>query len=119
MLHCNPGSNELFWNALQHQENLVVGDDFTRNLPFRLAEVACSGDVQGMVAHVLASLAAAGAAVLAYGLLLIVQPHPWWDAQHSLPILAMLLGITISAVSTGLSAALNDLAQGDNPPQFP
>ncbi|KAK9842834.1 hypothetical protein WJX74_003092 [Apatococcus lobatus] len=67
---------------------------------------------QGMVAHVLACLAAAGAIVLAYSLLLIVQPQPWWDAQHALPILAMLLGITISAVSTGLSAALNDLAQG-------
>ena len=71
--------------------------------------------VQGMVAHVLACLAAAGAVVVVYGLLLIVQPHPWWDAQHSLPILAMLLGITISAVSAGLSAALHDLAQGGTP----
>lgn len=72
-----------------------------------------------MVAHVLGSLAAAGAVVLAYGLLLIVQTHPWWDAQRSLPILAMLLGITISAVSAGLSAALNDLAQGITPPPPP
>ena len=88
-------------------------------LNFRLAEMGFSSNGQGMVAHVLASLAAAGAVVLAYGLLLIVQPHPWWDAQHSLPILAMLLGITISAVSAGLSAALKDLVQGGHPPPFP
>ena len=80
-----------------------------------MPEMDHSIDVQGMVAHVLACLAAAGAVVMLYSLMLIVQPHPWWDAQHSLPILAMLLGITISAVSAGLSAALHDVAQGGNP----
>lgn len=70
---------------------------------------------QGMLVHVLASLSASAGAVLAYALLLVLQPCPWWDAPYVIAILAFLLGHALSAVSAGLSSVVQELTLGAPP----
>lgn len=40
--------------------------------------------------------------VTAVGLTAIVQPHPWYQAQYSIPLLGMILGNTLNGISLGL-----------------
>ena len=68
--------------------------------------------VQGMLTHVLCTLGAASTGVMAYSLLLIIRPAPLWNAQYLIPTYGMVLGNAISAVSLGLSTALEELTTG-------
>ena len=65
-----------------------------------------------MLLHVLGSLGVASAGVIAYSLFLVVRPSPRWNAQYLIPTYGMVLGNAISAVSLGLSTALEELTTG-------
>lgn len=45
--------------------------------------------------------------------LVVLSLRPVWDAQYAIPLLGMLLGNATSAVSVGLSTALDDLATSE------
>ena len=44
----------------------------------------------------------AGAIVTVYGLVLQIQPDPWWSPRFALPLFGMVLGNTMTGVSLGL-----------------
>lgn len=69
--------------------------------------------MQGMLLHVLAVLGGSTAVVMAYALLLVVRPHPWWSAQYLISILGLLLGTCLTCVATGLSCAVDELSRGE------
>lgn len=46
-------------------------------------------------------------------MLVVLSLRPVWDAQYAIPLLGMLLGNATSAVSVGLSTALDDLASSE------
>ncbi|KAK9818197.1 hypothetical protein WJX72_008661 [[Myrmecia] bisecta] len=71
-----------------------------------------SAAYQGMFVHVLASIGASSTLVLCYGLLLVIQIHPWYEAQYFIPTLGMLLGNTITGISVGLTTVLDELTAG-------
>jgi len=41
-----------------------------------------------------------------------VRTRPWWDAQYFIPMLGMLLGSCVSAVSVGLTNLLSEVTNG-------
>lgn len=53
---------------------------------------------------------------LCYTLLFVVRTQPWWAPQYFIPILGMMLGNSISGVSVGLSALLEDFNVGASVP---
>lgn len=66
----------------------------------------------GMLSQVLAALGSSSALVIMYSMLLVIRPHPVWDAQYLIPTFGMLLGNAISCISIGLSTALEELTVG-------
>ncbi|KAF8057780.1 hypothetical protein HT031_005964 [Scenedesmus sp. PABB004] len=65
-----------------------------------------------MFLHTLLIIAAVAASSIAYALLVILRVTPWWAPQYLIPLLGMLLGNTISGISVGLTAVLDELAGG-------
>ena len=68
-----------------------------------------------MLLHVLGSLGASSGAVMAYALLLVLRPRPWWDAPYAIAVLAYLLGNALSCVAAGLSSVVQELTLGAAP----
>lgn len=68
-----------------------------------------------MLLHVLGSLGASSGAVMAYALLLVLRPRPWWDAPYAIAVLAYLLGNALSCVAAGLSSVVQELTLGAPP----
>ncbi|GAB4820660.1 hypothetical protein N2152v2_007706 [Parachlorella kessleri] len=66
----------------------------------------------GMLLQVLMALGIASSLVLSYGLAVVVQVHPWYDAQYLIPMLGMLLGNACSGIAVGLSTVLEELSTG-------
>ena len=66
----------------------------------------------GMLFEVLLAMGVACGATITFGLILVVQVTPWYDAQYLIPMLGMLLGNSCSSVAVGLSAALEELSSG-------
>ncbi len=62
--------------------------------------------------HVLAALGASSAAVLAYVLLLVIQPRPPWRAQYALAYLGFVLASALPGVSAGLACVVEELSLG-------
>jgi putative ABC transport system permease protein len=52
------------------------------------------------------------AAVLGYGTLVVLRVKPWWQPQYLIPLLGMVLGNTISGISVGLAATIEELSAG-------
>lgn len=59
----------------------------------------------------LVALGASALTMLAYALVLI-RPAPWWSPRYAIPLLGMLLGNSLSAVSLALDQLLRDLRAG-------
>lgn len=66
----------------------------------------------GMLPQVLGALGFACSLVISYGLAVVVQVRPWWDAQYLIPMLGMLLGNACSGVAVGLSTILDEFSTG-------
>eukprot|EP00884_Botryococcus_braunii_P019051 jgi/Botrbrau1/582/Bobra.0010s0048.1 len=67
---------------------------------------------EGMYLHVLGALGGAAGTVLLYGLVLVLQPRHFWSAQYLIPTLAVILGGTISSISSAISSVAEDLTSG-------
>ena len=65
-----------------------------------------------MLVQVLTALGTSSAGVMAYSMLLVVHPQPLYDAQYLVPTFGMVLGNAISAISLGLSTAMEELTTG-------
>ena len=78
-------------------------------LPALTGPVCCA---QGMLLHALAALAASSAAVLAYLLLAVLRPHPFWRAQYSVAYLGFVLSSSLQGVSAGLACVVEELSLG-------
>ncbi len=65
-----------------------------------------------MLVHVLGSLSASSAVVMVYALLLVLRPHPRWDAPYAIAVLASVLANALSGVSAGLSSVVQELTLG-------
>ncbi|NIF18203.1 iron export ABC transporter permease subunit FetB [Pantoea sp. Cy-639] len=50
--------------------------------------------------------------VTAVGLLLVLKVRPWYEPQYAIPILGMILGNTLTAVSLGIERMTRELAAG-------
>lgn len=49
--------------------------------------------------------------VTIFGLTLSISPDPWYDPRYALPLLGMILGNTMTAISLGLHALTNGLTR--------
>jgi hypothetical protein len=49
---------------------------------------------------------------MGYGLALVIGVSPWWSPQYLIPVLGMVLGNTISGISVGLAAVMEELTTG-------
>ncbi|CAL8471622.1 g11164 [Coccomyxa elongata] len=67
---------------------------------------------KGMLLQTLSCLGSSAGVFLCYTLLFVVRTQPWWAPQYFIPILGMMLGNSISGVSVGLSALLEDFSVG-------
>jgi ABC-type iron transport system FetAB permease component len=67
---------------------------------------------EGMFVRTLAIISAAAGVSLAYALVLVIRVQPWWTPHYLIPMLGMVLGNTISGVSVGTSAAMEELGAG-------
>ena len=65
-----------------------------------------------MLLQTLSCLGSSAGVFLCYTLLFVVRTQPWWAPQYFIPILGMMLGNSISGVSVGLSALLEDFSVG-------
>ncbi|MFK3974260.1 ABC transporter permease [Pseudomonas sp. NPDC087358] len=52
--------------------------------------------------------------VAAIGLFVIIRIHPWYEPQYAIPILGMILGNTLTAVSLGIERMTQELMSGRN-----
>ena len=50
---------------------------------------------------------------MCYSTLIILKVEPWWQPQYIIPILGMVLGNTISGISVGLAAIIEELSAGN------
>lgn len=66
--------------------------------------------VQGMYLQALGCISASTAPFLCYMLLLVVRASPWWQPQYFIPMLGIMMGHTISGISVGLTALLNEFS---------
>jgi putative ABC transport system permease protein len=64
----------------------------------------------GLFSDVALVLALASVATIAYAAFVVLRLHPWWAPGYVIPIFGMILGNTITGVSVGLNAALEELA---------
>lgn len=71
-----------------------------------------------MLVHVLGSLSASSAVVMVYALLLVLRPHPRWNAPYAIAVLASVLANALSGVSAGLSSVVQELTLGGGPSQL-
>ncbi len=69
--------------------------------------------LQGMLLQTLTCLGSSAGVFLCYTLLFVVRTQPWWAPQYFIPILGMMLGNSISGVSVGFSALLEDFSVGN------
>ncbi len=67
---------------------------------------------QGMFLQALGCISASTAPFLCYMLLLVVRASPWWQPQYFIPMLGIMMGHTISGISVGLAALLNEFSSG-------
>lgn len=65
-----------------------------------------------LLLQVLVSLGTAASLVISYGLAVVVQVQPWYEAQYIIPMMGMLLGNACSGIAVGLSTVLDDLSTG-------
>lgn len=68
---------------------------------------------QGMLLNAVTCVGSSAGVFLCYTLLFVVRTQPWWAPQYFIPILGMMLGNSISGVSVGLSALLEDFSVGE------
>ncbi|WP_282413334.1 iron export ABC transporter permease subunit FetB [Pseudomonas sp. PS01299] len=52
--------------------------------------------------------------VTAIGLFAVIRIHPWYEPQYAIPILGMILGNTLTAVSLGIERMTQELTAGRN-----
>lgn len=52
------------------------------------------------------------AAVISFGLIVVIGVSPWYEPQYLIPLLGMLLGNACSSVSVGLTSILSEFANG-------
>lgn len=64
----------------------------------------------GLFADVALVLAFAAVATISYAAFVVLRLQPWYTPKYILPIFGMVLGNTITGVSVGLNAALEELA---------
>jgi ABC-type iron transport system FetAB permease component len=69
-----------------------------------------------MLVQTLSCVGSSAGVFLCYTLLFVVRTQPWWAPQYFIPILGMMLGNSISGVSVGLSALLEDFNVGASVP---
>ncbi|CAL8471623.1 g11165 [Coccomyxa elongata] len=67
---------------------------------------------KGMFLQALGCISASTAPFLCYMLLLVVRASPWWQPQYFIPMLGIMMGHTISGISVGLAALLNEFSSG-------
>jgi putative ABC transport system permease protein len=67
---------------------------------------------QGLFFHTLGIVLLAAGCTMGYGLALVVGVSPWWSPQYLIPVLGMVLGNTISGISVGLAAVMEELTTG-------
>ncbi|TVQ45383.1 MAG: iron export ABC transporter permease subunit FetB [Gloeocapsa sp. DLM2.Bin57] len=58
-----------------------------------------SQKLKGLIPTVWLSLLAGSAFTLAYALLLIIQPNPWYEPQYLIPLMGMVLGQAMNSAS--------------------
>jgi putative ABC transport system permease protein len=68
--------------------------------------------VQGLFFHTLGIVLLAAGCTMGYGLALVIGVSPWWSPQYLIPVLGMVLGNTISGISVGLAAVMEELTTG-------
>eukprot|EP00882_Tetradesmus_deserticola_P034326 GHRQ01039342.1.p2 GENE.GHRQ01039342.1~~GHRQ01039342.1.p2 ORF type:complete len:120 (+),score=31.13 GHRQ01039342.1:176-535(+) len=68
--------------------------------------------LQGLFYHTLGIVLLAAGCTMGYGLALVVGVSPWWSPQYLIPVLGMVLGNTISGISVGLAAVMEELTMG-------
>ncbi len=49
--------------------------------------------------------------LLVFALLAVIEPHPWYQPQYSIPLLGMLLGNTMNAVALGMDRLNSSVIQ--------
>lgn len=67
---------------------------------------------KGLFFHTLGIVLLAAGCTMAYGLTLVIGVEPWWSPQYLIPVLGMVLGNTISGISVGLAAVMEELTTG-------
>ncbi len=68
---------------------------------------------QGVFLQALVCLGGSTALFLCYMLLLVIQASPWWQPQYLIPLLGIMMGHTISGISVGLTALLEEFNSGE------
>jgi len=68
----------------------------------------------GQRADSIASIWASGWLVGAFGLFVVIRIDPWYEPQYAIPILGMILGNTLTAVSLGIERMTQELMSGRN-----
>ncbi|KAF6251822.1 hypothetical protein COO60DRAFT_581040 [Scenedesmus sp. NREL 46B-D3] len=67
---------------------------------------------KGLFFHTLGIVLLAAGCTMGYGLTLVIGVAPWWSPQYLIPVLGMVLGNTISGISVGLAAVMEELTTG-------
>ena len=63
----------------------------------------------GMIFIVLLLLGIASSITIFFGLAVVVNISPWWEAGYLIPMLGMLMGNGLSSIAVGLTAVLDEL----------
>ncbi len=98
--------------CLSLQAGNIQWEDYSRSLVSKNKHL-CHSSVQGMLLQTLSCVGTSAGVFLSYTLLFVVRTQPWWAPQYFIPILGMMLGNSISGVSVGLSALLEDFSVGE------
>lgn len=67
---------------------------------------------QGVFLQALGCIGGSTALFLCYVLLLVIRAQPWWQPQYFIPMLGIMMGHTISGISVGLTALLEEFNSG-------
>jgi hypothetical protein len=68
--------------------------------------------LQGLFFHTLGIVLLAAGCTMGHALALVIGVRPWWSPQYLIPVLGMVLGNTISGISVGLAAVMEELTTG-------
>jgi putative ABC transport system permease protein len=87
--------------ALLVPMTIVAGVAAVRRTPLRYPGIFTSSIV---------AVALAGWLISAFGVLVVVQPRPWWTPQYAIPLAGIVLGSTLTGISLSIDRFGGDLS---------